>query len=46
MFFYLEWIDKRPTCSKLLEEKPSKLTFESVLPNDIKRLKESIEGFI
>ena len=30
MFFYLEWNDKRPNCIKLLEEKPVKLTFESV----------------
>ena len=30
MFFYLEWIDKRPTYCKLLEEKPGTLNFESV----------------
>jgi len=30
MFFYLEWIDKRPKCIHLLGEKPNKLNFESV----------------
>lgn len=44
MYFYLEWNDKRPSCVKLLMERPNKINFENKFK--IKSVEYIICGYI
>jgi len=45
MFFYLEWINKRPEKILILDEKPDDLTFNHEFKNSLSKKSVSIISF-